>query len=124
MHKLVIMIQTPKDPDLLEQGWPQALHLLESMPGLRYETTSRVDTMLYGGPSFDFIHELYFDSLPALQAAMASSQGREAGRVLQSLTGGRLTLFLADHKEDNLENIARYRPAAEPEQEPDAASDG
>jgi uncharacterized protein (TIGR02118 family) len=124
MHKLVIMIHIPKDPDLLEQGWPDVLHLLEGMPGLRYETTSRVDTMLYGGPPFDFIHELYFDSLPDLQAAMASPQGREAGRVLQGLTAGRLTLFLADHKEDNLENIAHYRSIAEPEQESDAASGG
>jgi len=124
MHKLVIMIQTPEHPDLLEQGWPQVLHLLESMPGLRYETTSRVDSMLFGQPSLDFVHELYFDSRSDLQDAMASPQGREAGRVLQALTAGGLILFMADHKEDNLENIARYRLAPNPEQEPHNAEAG
>jgi uncharacterized protein (TIGR02118 family) len=113
MHKLVIMIQTLEEITTFDQSWPEILHLLESMPGLRRETTSRVDSMLYGSQDFNLVHELYFDSLQDLQQAMASLPGREAGRLLQSLTGGRLTLFLADHREDDLENIARYRAASQ-----------
>jgi hypothetical protein len=41
----------------------------------------------------------------------------EAGRLLQDMTGGRLNLLIADHSEDNLENIRRYRKP-----EPDANS--
>jgi hypothetical protein len=54
------------------------------------------------------MHELYFDSLQDLERAMASPQGREAGRLLQQMTSGRLTLFFADHKEDDLKNIRAY----------------
>jgi uncharacterized protein (TIGR02118 family) len=113
MHKLVIIIPTQEDPSALDQGWPQVLHLLEGMPGLRRETTSRVDSMLYGRETFELVHELYFDTLQDLQAAMASPSGREAGRLLQSLTSGQVILFLADHKEDDLENITRYRAASQ-----------
>jgi hypothetical protein len=55
------------------------------------------------------MHELFFDNLEAAEAAMASDEGREAGSLLQLMTAGRLNLFLAEHKEDELENIQRYR---------------
>jgi uncharacterized protein (TIGR02118 family) len=108
MHKLVILIEMPDNPVALEEAWPHFLHLAESMPGLRRETTSRVATTLYG-QAYVLVYELYFDSLQAAQAAMASSEGRDAGRLLQSITAGRVVLFLADHKVDELENILSYK---------------
>jgi uncharacterized protein (TIGR02118 family) len=109
MHKLVILIEMPDNPVALDESWPQFLHLAESMPGLRRETTSRVATTLYGQADYVLVHELYFNSLQAAQVAMASSEGRDAGRLLQSITAGRVVLFLADHKEDELENIFKYK---------------
>ena len=50
------------------------------------------------------IHELYFDSFTAMQQGLASPDGREAGRLLQSMTGGRVALLFADHNEDSIEN--------------------
>jgi hypothetical protein len=41
--------------------------------------------------------------------AMASPQGRAAGKLLQAMTRGQLTLYLADHKEDDLENILKFK---------------
>jgi hypothetical protein len=55
------------------------------------------------------IHELYFDSLDAAQRAMASPHGRSAGQLLQKMTLGRMVLFFADHKEDELENIHKHQ---------------
>jgi hypothetical protein len=46
---------------------------------------------------------------------MASVPGRAAGRILQSMTGGRMALFFADHFEDELENIRKYQSGAEGE---------
>jgi hypothetical protein len=31
--------------------------------------------------------------------------------MLQKITGGKMSLVIADHKEDDLENIRRYREA-------------
>jgi hypothetical protein len=55
------------------------------------------------------VHELYFDTLPAAQLAMASEPGRSAGRLLQQITGGKVTLFIADHKGDDLEHIRKFQ---------------
>jgi uncharacterized protein (TIGR02118 family) len=109
MHKLVILIEPLDDWQAFEAAWPEFLHQAEAMPGLRREATSRVDEFLYGANLCAQIHELYFDSLEAAQMAMASPEGRAAGRLLQKMTGGHVTLFFADHKEDNLENIRKYR---------------
>jgi uncharacterized protein (TIGR02118 family) len=112
MHKLVILIEHTEDEAALDAAWPQFLHLAESMPGLRRETTSRVEQYLYGPSLMALVHELYFDSLEAAQSAMASPQGRLAGRQLQAMTGGRMALFFAEHKEDELENIRKFQEQA------------
>lgn len=108
MHKLVIMIEDPEAQIEVDEAWPQFLHLSERMPGLIREATSRVEQVLYGRYHPVLIHELFFDSFTDLQQAMTSPEGRAAGELLQKMTGGRLTLLLADHKEDELANIRRY----------------
>jgi len=107
MHKLVILIDTPEDWSAFEAGWPEFLHQAELMPGLRREATSQVDSILYGQSAVAWVHELFFDSPEDAYQALGSPPGREAGKVLQRITGGRMVLFFADHKEDELENIRR-----------------
>ena len=109
MVKLIIMIEELDSWDTFEATWPRFLHLAESMPGLRREATSRIDTVLFGNIRIGMVHELFFDSLEAAKQAMASGEGRAAGALLQGMTGGQVALFLADHKEDDLSNIAKYR---------------
>ena len=113
MHKLVILIEPLEDWDAFEETWPAFLHLVETMPALRREAISRVERFLYGEIPYAQMHELYFDSLQSAQEAMASEQGRAAGKLLQVMTGGRMTLFFADHKEDDLEHIQQYQQPAE-----------
>jgi len=108
MHKLVILIEQPDDWPVFDSTWPQFLHQAEQMPGLRREATSRVDATLYGSKSYSLMHELFFDALDDAQQAMMSPPGREAGRLLQTMTQGRMALFLADHKEDDLDNIRKH----------------
>lgn len=107
MHKLVILIESTAEPSF-DQNWPQFLHHAERIPGLRRESTSRVNQVLFGEVTFDLIHELYFDSFTAMQQGLASPHGQQAGRLLQSLTGGRMTLLFANHNEDSIENLRRY----------------
>lgn len=114
MHKLIILVGSTATPDF-HVFWPRFLHAAENMPGLRRESTSRVNQILFGEFQCALIHELYFDSYPALQLGLSSEAGKEAGRLLQEMTGGRVWLLIADHTEDNLENIRKYRV------QPDAA---
>jgi len=109
MVKLLIMIDTPQDAALFEQSWPEFLHQAETMPGLRRESTSRVNSILFGDSLTGMIHELFFDSLEALKAAMASPQGQTAGQTLQRITQGRMSLLLAQHTEDNLDRIRAHK---------------
>lgn len=108
MHKLVILIEPLADRTAFDESWPEFLHLAEAMPGLLRETSSQVSLSL-SGKHYAEVHEFFFDSLPAAQAAMASENGRAAGRLIQKITAGKLVLFIADHQEDELANIRQYQ---------------
>jgi uncharacterized protein (TIGR02118 family) len=109
MHKLVILIETTANQEEFEKNWPVFLEVAERMPGLRREVTSHVEHVLAGELPYNIVHELFFDSMQATQTAMASPEGRSAGKLLQSITDGRLVLFFANHTEDSLENITKFR---------------
>ncbi|NJD58084.1 MAG: hypothetical protein C3F13_02470 [Anaerolineales bacterium] len=108
MHKLIILVESTATPDF-HVFWPRFLHAAEDIPGLRREATSRVSQVIYGELACSMIHELYFDSYAALKLGLASESGQEAGRLLQEMTGGTVKLIIADHSEDDLENIRRYK---------------
>jgi hypothetical protein len=110
MHKLIILVETTASSDFHDL-WPRFLHVAENIPGLRREATSRISQILFGDLQCSMIHELYFDSFASLQSGLASEPGKEAGRLLQEMTRGKVRLLIADHSEDNLENIRRYKPS-------------
>ena len=109
MYKLVILFKPLDDWEAFEAAWPQFLHLVEKMPGLKREATSRIDKTLFGENQYVQIHELFFDSHKAAEQALGSPQGQAAGQLLQRMTRGQIGLYFADHKEDNLENIRKYK---------------
>jgi uncharacterized protein (TIGR02118 family) len=111
MHKLIILIEQVQDEALFDEMWPQFLHVSERMPGLQQEATCRVEHLLYGARPVYLIHELFFDSLASIQAAMSAPEGRAAGELLQKMSGGKLTLLIADHKQDDLDNIRSHQQA-------------
>ena len=109
MHKLVILIDQLDDEDQFDEMWPEFLHVSERMPGLKREATCRVEDNLYGAQQHAFMHELFFESREDILKALSSTEGRNAGELLQRMTGGRMSLFIADHKEDEIENIRRFQ---------------
>ena len=109
MHKLVILFEPPEDWSAFDGTWPQFLHQVEEMPGLRREAFCRVESFLFGACQIVQMHELFFDTFEEAQQAMASPQGQAAGQMLQEMTGGRMSLFIADHKEDDLIRIQQYK---------------
>ena len=109
MHKLVILFEPVENPDEFETRWPKFLKLAEEMPGLRREAFSRVTHFLYGQPTYTQVHELFFDNQAAAEFALESTAGQLAGQLLQQMTNGRINLFIAEHKEDVIENIQKYK---------------
>ena len=114
MYKLIILISPEAEGPAFDDQWPQFLHQAESMPGLLREATIRVQHSLYGDLAASMLHELFFESQDALYKALASPQGQAAGQILQRITDGYVTLLVAEHKEDQIENLRKYRqPEAE-----------
>jgi uncharacterized protein (TIGR02118 family) len=114
MYKLVIIIDSPADPLAFDEAWPSFLHQAEKMPGLIREATVRVSNTLFGNDQIHMIHELFFESQAELQEAMTTPQGQITGHILQKITDGRMTLLVAEHREDDIENIRKYQ-AVEPD---------
>jgi uncharacterized protein (TIGR02118 family) len=112
MYKLVILIEPPADPQQFDEQWPEFLHLVEAMPGLQREASSRIDHFLFGSTPYSHMHELYFDTLADAETALSSMVGQAAGGLLQHMTAGRMTLFFADHREDDAANLSRFRQDA------------
>lgn len=113
MHKLIILIHDDCPADKLDEHWPRFLRLAEKMPGLLRETTSWVDGLIYGEYAVRKIHELYFESRQALDEAMSSPVGEQAGQMLGWITEGRMTLLFAQHQQEEAENLRRYHESTD-----------
>ncbi len=108
-HKLIILIGPIANTAAFSDGWPEFLHHAEEMPGLKSEVTANIETTLFGDHEYRMIHELHFATSQDIQSALASPQGRIAGQVLQKVTEGDLQLIIAEHKEDTIENLRKYK---------------
>jgi uncharacterized protein (TIGR02118 family) len=114
MYKLVILFDQPSDPLAFLTGWQAFLHMAEQMPGLRRETVSLIEDVVYSEnrPRPFKIHELYFDDRAALDAALASETGQEAGQWLHQFTGGKFTLLTAPHQEATAKEFTKKKGRA------------
>ena len=65
--------------------------LIDRVPGLRASQVERV-AQHYAGEDIVMVTRMTFDDRSALEAAMASDEMRQAGRVLRDIAPGLLTL--------------------------------
>lgn len=112
MYKLIILFDEPLEAGDFQRDWQKFMGLAEKMPRLRREVVSRVQEAVYApkGASFTRMHELIFDSRDALEAALASPAGMEAGQFLQAFTGGRMILLTAEHMQAEEEDFRKPAP--------------
>jgi len=100
--KLVILFKQAvlEQADFDHRWSTEFVPLAEQMPGLRRVTVSYT----HGGPAgpveIYLIHELYFDTMASLTAALNSPAGVQAGQCLINLAGKNATLLFAEHMED------------------------
>jgi uncharacterized protein (TIGR02118 family) len=101
MYKLVVLFEQPLSEMEFQENWQIFMGMAEKMPRLRKEIVSSVQQVVHaaGGRQYTRIHELLFDSRDALEAALQSKAGQEAGQFLQNFTSGRMVLLTAEHME-------------------------
>ncbi|HWE33815.1 MAG TPA: EthD family reductase [Solirubrobacteraceae bacterium] len=98
MVKLIVAYGPPADPDAFDQHY-ESTHkpLAEKIPELRrFEAGKVLGTPDGSTAPYHLIAELYFDDVPALQAAMGTAEGQAAaGDVANFATGG-ATMMIAE----------------------------
>lgn len=87
--KLVILFRVNKGSfsQRYEDGYNHFLILLDQLPGLRRKAVSTMFGGLAGRMPYGQIIEACFDSREALEAALLSEPGVEAGKTLVSFAG-------------------------------------
>ena len=99
MPKLVVLYPPPTDVQTFERRY-QSEHVpmvMKQIDGLRKFVAAAVIGTPMGVAKFHRIAELYFDSVDALQAAMASPGGQATGaHATEISTGGAPTVLIAE----------------------------
>jgi len=105
MYKLTILFYQKHD----QLDRERFMLLAEKMPGLRREIVSDVDEIIFSvaGRCYNKINEFYFDSRAALNVALQSEEGQDAGAWLHEFTSKRFSMVVAEHKEALREDFAR-----------------
>jgi uncharacterized protein (TIGR02118 family) len=101
MYKLIVLFEQPLNEMEFQGNWQIFMGLAEKLPRLRKEVVSSVQQVVHApdGRHFTRIHELIFDSRDALETALQTKAGQEAGQFLQNFTSGRMMLLTAEHME-------------------------
>lgn len=101
MIKLIALYKTPENPAEFDKHYAEVhTPLVKKMPGLHKLEVARITGAPIGEPKHYLIAEMYFDSLDALNASMASPEGKATARDLMSFAAPLVTMFYADVKEN------------------------
>lgn len=91
MPKLIVLYPPPSDVATFERRY-RAEHVsmvMEKIPGLKKFVAAQVVGSPAGAPPYQRVAELYFDSMDALQGAVASPGGQAAvAHAMEISTGG------------------------------------
>ena len=98
--KLVAIYTQPENPaDFDRQYFEEHVPLAEKLPGLRGMSVVKLQKNLMGGdvPIY-MIAELAFDSVDALNAALASPEGKAAGANIMGFAGKYIKMYVAEEQ--------------------------
>ena len=101
MAKLVVLYKKPKDAEAFDKYYASVhIPLAKKIPGLKKYDISKGAIATPAGPSgVHLIATLYFDSLDAVKAGLASPQGQAAAADLANFADGGAELYFFDTKE-------------------------
>jgi uncharacterized protein (TIGR02118 family) len=99
MPKLIVLYPPPHDEATFERRYSteHAPMVLDKIPGLQRFIAARVLGTPSGAAPYQRVAELYFDSIAALQSAMASAGGQAAvAHAMEISTGGPPVVLIAE----------------------------
>ncbi len=101
MVKLIALYKKPSDTQAFDEHYNNThTPLVKKMPGLKKLEVSRITSAIGGEAKFYLLAEMYFDNEDALNAAMASPEGKAAGKDLMDFAGGLVQMMIAEVAED------------------------
>jgi uncharacterized protein (TIGR02118 family) len=94
MIKLIALYRNPSDAAVFDKHYFDIhLPLVRKFPGLRKIEVTRVTGAPIGEAKFHLMAEMYFDSRDAMDAALASSEGKAVTRDIMSFAADVITVF-------------------------------
>ncbi|HUI64529.1 MAG TPA: EthD family reductase [Bacteroidota bacterium] len=94
MIKLIALYRRPADPDEFDRHYFDVhLPLVRKYPGLRALSVTRVTGAPIGEAKFHLMAEMSFDSKDAMDAALASAEGKAVTRDILSFAAEVITVF-------------------------------
>lgn len=101
MAKLIVMYKTPKDPAAFDRYYFSThVPLAKKIPGvMEYEVSEGAVLTLAGPAPYHLMAVLRFASLAAMEAALASPEGRAAAGDIANFADGGADLLFFDTKE-------------------------
>jgi uncharacterized protein (TIGR02118 family) len=101
MAKLVVLYKNPKNTEAFDKHYASVhIPLAKKIPGLKKYDISTGAVRAPAGPSpIHLVATLYFDSLDAVKAGLASPQGQAAAADLANFADGGAELYFFDTKD-------------------------
>jgi uncharacterized protein (TIGR02118 family) len=97
MIKLIIFFRKPTDTNTFEDQFAQRyVPAINKLPGLKRAAVVRGLGAPRGDAPYYLIHELYFEDMPALNQALNSTEGRDAGALLMSFAREIVTMMFGE----------------------------
>src|SRR3989442_13584261 len=101
MVKLIAYYKEPANKDDFEKKYfEEHLPLARKMPGLIKSEISRLKSIGDGQSKYYLQTDMYFDNIDSLNSAMASQEGKAAGRNLMSFAKDIVTMSIGEVVEE------------------------
>jgi uncharacterized protein (TIGR02118 family) len=100
MVKLTALYRKPANPAEFDQYYKNVhTPLTLKMPGLRKFVVAKIKPGIVGESPYYLTADMYFNDMPALQAAMASPEGRAAAKDVGNFAKDIIELLVAEVEE-------------------------
>ena len=97
MIKLIALYKMPEDKSAFDKHYDEVhTPLVKKLPGLRKLEVARITGAPIGEPKHHLFAEMYFDNQDAMNAALASQEGKATARDLMSFAASIVTMFFAE----------------------------
>ncbi|MBI5263535.1 MAG: EthD family reductase [Bradyrhizobium sp.] len=98
MAELIVLYKTPKDAAAFDKHYfENHVPIAKKLPGLRKYTVSKGQVVTPAGPSpVHLVATLTFDSVAAMKAAFASSEGKATAADVPKFASGGVEMLMFD----------------------------